>query len=98
VVDLVMEIGLYSSIGFIVFCAVVAYHHDKEREKLVGLLKKELASGASGAGLVGMMDIHLKQSFNWVNTVVLGGMLFVLCIAGWPVVLIMLLVAKYYDR
>ena len=89
-VDLVMEIGLYSSIGFIVFCAVVAYHHDKEREKLV--------SGASGAGLVGMMDIHLKQSFNWVNTVVLGGMLFVLCIAGWPVVLIMLLVAKYYDR
>jgi hypothetical protein len=92
-----MEIGLYSGIGLIVFCVVVAYHHDKERKKLLGLLKKELASGASGTGLVEMMDIHLERSFNWVNTVVLGGMLLILCIAVWPVVLIMLLVAKRYD-
>src|SRR5688572_20246845 len=95
--SMVMEIGLYSGIGIIVVCVVVAYHHDKEREKLLGLLKKELDSGASGAGLMMMMDIHLKRSFNWVDTVVLGGMLLAACLAVWPVVLIMLLVAKRHG-
>jgi hypothetical protein len=83
-----MEIGIYSVIGFIVFCFGASYLHDRERDKLLLQLRKELERGATPEGVLVMMDIHLKQTLNWVNTVTFLGLLFFLCVVGWPLVLV----------